>query len=168
VGRSLNHLSQSLFFFFFFFSAVLLDRNNSGSEILTVGLAPPEALGLSQGFPLPHPQLPFTEVVYFHSFPCIPPSPPGGYSPPHTPIPYLAPPSPPLSYPVTILHLPPVIIFFCFVCWMEASLLGPFCLLHFLWPAGCILGILYNLANIHWSVSTYHACPFESELPHSG
>jgi hypothetical protein len=26
----------------------------------------------------------------------------------------------------------------------------------------------YFLANIHLLVSTYHACPFRSELPHSG
>jgi hypothetical protein len=47
--------------------------------------------------------------------------------------------------------------------------------LSFLSFVDCILGILYGflllflfLANIHLLVSTYHARPFEAELPHSG
>lgn len=33
---------------------------------------------------------------------------------------------------------------------------------------GCIMDILYFMANIHLSVSTYHACPFGSGLRHLG
>jgi hypothetical protein len=73
---------------------------------------------------------------------------------------------PPTSGPS--LHLPPVIILFPFLSRIEASSLGPYCLLHFLWSVCCILGILYFLTNIHLSVSTYHAGPFGSRLAHSG
>jgi hypothetical protein len=41
---------------------------------------------------------------------------------------------------------------------IEASSLGPSFLLNFLWSVGCIMVILYFLANIHLSVSIYHAC----------
>jgi hypothetical protein len=44
-------------------------------------------------------------------------------------------------------------------------------LLSFLSSMKCILDILFLfffLANIHKLVSTYHACPFGSELFHSG
>lgn len=46
----------------------------------------------------------------------------------------------------------------------EASSLGYFCLLHFLLCVGCIQGSLYFLADTHLSMSTYHECPFRSEL----
>jgi hypothetical protein len=55
--------------------------------------------------------------------------------------------------------------------------LGPAACWPFLSSVNCILGILYYLftfyvsmylVNIHLLVSTYHACPFGSQLPHSG
>jgi hypothetical protein len=61
-----------------------------------------------------------------------------------------------------------VIIFFFLLSRIEAPSLEPFCLINFLWSVGCILGILYFFANIHLSVSTYHACPFGSGLCHPG
>jgi hypothetical protein len=51
---------------------------------------------------------------------------------------------------------------------IEASSLGPSFLFNFSGSVGYIVGILYFLANIHSSVSTYHACPFGFRLPHSG
>ena len=75
------------------------------------------------------------------------------------------------SHPDPSLPLPPVIIFFPPLSGIEGSSLVPFCLLTFLSSVDCILGILYFfffLANIHLLVSTYHTCPFGSELPHSG
>jgi hypothetical protein len=42
----------------------------------------------------------------------------------------------------------------------------PFCWLHFVRSVDYIWGILYFFTN-QW-VSTYHAWPFGSELPHSG
>ena len=60
--------------------------------------------------------------------------------------------------------LPPVIIFFSLSSGIEASSLGPFCLLTFLSSVDCILGIL---ANIHLLVNRYHASLFGSEFPHT-
>ena len=74
----------------------------------------------------------------------------------------------PHSHPGPSLPLTPVIIFFPLLSGTEASSLGPFCLLYLLQSVGFILGILCFLANIHLPVNTYHACPFGSELPHSG
>jgi hypothetical protein len=67
-----------------------------------------------------------------------------------------------LTSPGPSLPLPPVIISFPLLNGIEASSLGPFCLLKtdLLWSVGCILGILYFLANIHISGSTYHAYSF--------
>jgi hypothetical protein len=77
--------------------------------------------------------------------------------------------SPPLQFcPDLSLSLHPMIIFLPLLSGVETSLLGPLYLLHFLQSMGCILGILNFLTNIHSSVSTYHAYPFGSELPHSG
>jgi hypothetical protein len=50
----------------------------------------------------------------------------------------------------------------------ELSTLGPSFLLSFLRSVSCIMGLPNVLANIHLSVSTCHACPVGSELPHSG
>jgi hypothetical protein len=71
--------------------------------------------------------------------------------------------SPPhlLSHLGPSLTLPPVVIIsFPILSGVEAFSLGHFCLLHFLWSVGCILGILYFLANIYLSVIAYHTCPF--------
>jgi hypothetical protein len=51
---------------------------------------------------------------------------------------------------------------------IEASSFRPFFLFNFLESVGCIIGILYFMANIHLSVSKYHAYLFGSELSHSG
>ena len=73
---------------------------------------------------------------------------------------------------------PLVNAFFSIANGIETSSLKPFCLLIFLSSMDCILAILYFyififslfvcLANIYLLVSTYHACPFGSELSHSG
>ena len=65
---------------------------------------------------------------------------------------------------------PPLLIdFFSLPSGTEASSRGHFSLLSFLSSVDCVFGILYFfLANIHVLVSTYHACPFGSELLHSG
>ena len=49
----------------------------------------------------------------------------------------------------------------------EASSLEHFNLLRFLSSVNCWVFCNF-LANIHLLVNTYHACPFGSELPHSG
>jgi hypothetical protein len=46
-------------------------------------------------------------------------------------------------------------------------LLGPSFLFSLFGSVECIVGILYFMANIHLSVSTYHACTFGTGLPHS-
>jgi hypothetical protein len=69
---------------------------------------------------------------------------------------------PPRSLPPT----PLMIAFFSLPNGTEAYSLGHFSL--FSSSVDCILGIMYFLTNIHLLVSTYHACPFGSELPHSG
>jgi len=118
-------------------------------------VSPPGFLALSRGSP----HFPLPEAAYFQSF-----SWPSGLL--SCPLPtYLILFSSPIQVP---LSLPPMIIFFPLLSEIEASSLGPSCLLHFLLSVGCILGVLYFLVNIHLSVSTYHACPFGSELPHSG
>jgi hypothetical protein len=134
-GQSLDHLSFSLFSIFV--PAVLLDRNNSGSEILD----------------------PFILLAIWASL-----------LPPHPPVPDPIPlfPPPHFSHPGHSLPLPPFIIPFPLLSGIEVSSLGPFCLLNFLQSLGCILDILYFLANIHLLVSTHHAFPFGSGLPHSG
>jgi hypothetical protein len=64
-----------------------------------------------------------------------------------------------------------LIIIFLFISEIKASLLGLSACYYRMWTAymsiGCILGILLSLANIHLSVSTYHASTLGSELPHS-
>jgi hypothetical protein len=68
--------------------------------------------------------------------------------------------------------LPPsplLIDFFSLPSGTEASSRGHFSLLSFLSSVDCVFGMLhFFLANIHVLVSTYYACPFECELPHSG
>jgi hypothetical protein len=113
-----------------------------------LSLSPPRSLVLSRGSP----HLPLTKAVYFHSF-----SWPSGL--PFCPLPHHIW-SCSLFFPSPSLPLPPVIISFPFLSGIEDSSPGHFCLLHLLWSVGCILGILYVLANIHLSLSTYHACPF--------
>jgi hypothetical protein len=51
---------------------------------------------------------------------------------------------------------------------IEASSLGPSFLSNFLGSVGYTMGILNFMADNYWSVSTYHVCPFESVLSHSG
>ena len=51
--------------------------------------------------------------------------------------------------------------------WDLSILTWAFFLFNLLWLVGCIVGTLYFLVNIHLAVSTYHACPSESGLPHS-
>jgi hypothetical protein len=53
--------------------------------------------------------------------------------------------------------LPPINIFFHVLSGIEASSLGTVFLLHFLSSVGCILDILYFLANINLSMSTCYA-----------
>jgi hypothetical protein len=50
----------------------------------------------------------------------------------------------------------------------QAFSLGPFFLFIFFGSMGFIVGILYCMANIHLSVSTYQACPFEREREELG
>ena len=86
---------------------------------------------------------------------------------------------PSLHSPILLLsqvHPSPLVVaFFSLPSRTGTSSLGPFSLLTFLSSVDCILGILYSfffffffLANIHLLVGTYHACPFGSELSHSG
>jgi hypothetical protein len=59
---------------------------------------------------------------------------------------------------------------FCFFFYVEFKhphLFLSSCLIS-LCPWGCIMGILYFMANSHLSVITYHTCHFRSGLPHSG
>ena len=100
--------------------------------------------------------LPFLKAAYFHSFSlslswflsCSPP-------------PYLIlfpfyPPS--LLFLLgSSLPLIPMIILLPFLSQLQASSLGPLCLLNFLWSVGGILGIMYFLVNFHLSMSTHHA-----------
>ena len=52
---------------------------------------------------------------------------------------------------------------------LPPSSLWPFILLTCLSSVGCILGFLdFFMTNIHLLVNICHACPFGSELPHSG
>ena len=73
---------------------------------------------------------------------------------------------PPRSLPAS----PFVIVFFSFPSGTEASLLGTFSLYIFLSSVDSSLGILhfFFLANIYLLVNIYSACPFGSELSHSG
>lgn len=177
-----------------------LDRNNSGSAILTVGWQPhsstwdlslywrwtlrvpslhwwafhlrplpwspgslwhPRSLWISRGSPISY-------LLQLHIFTNS--SGPQGFFPVFPPYLILFPFSltPPLFHPGSSLPLPLMIISFPLPTGTEAPSLGLFCLLHFLRSVGCILDVLYFLANIHLSVRTYHACPLGSGLPHWG
>ena len=132
---SLDHLSPSLFSIFVL--AVLLDRNNSGSEFLTVGWQPNPStwcpvfllevystsslsplLGISSKVPpfesweflayLPHTSHP-SEVAYLHSF-CWPLGIHSSLHPPYLILFSLSPPSS-SSHPDPSLPLPTMIIF---------------------------------------------------------
>jgi hypothetical protein len=78
----------------------------------------------------------------------------------------------PLPCPLSLPPSPLMIAFFCLPSGTEVSSLGHFSLVTFLSSVDCILVswvfCTFFLANIHLLVSTYHACPFGSELPHSG
>jgi hypothetical protein len=50
----------------------------------------------------------------------------------------------------------------------QAPSLVPSLLFRFLECVDYRMVILYFMAKIHLQVSTYHACPFRSRLPHSG
>ena len=74
----------------------------------------------------------------------------------------------PSFHPHPSLPLCPMTILFPLVSMIQASSLGPFFLSNCFESLGYIMGILYFMANTYLSVSTYHACPFGSGLPHSG
>ena len=79
--------------------------------------------------------------------------------------------SPPSSFlPRSLLPSSLMIAFFSLPSGTEASSLGHFSLSTFFSSVDCMLGILnfFCVANIDFLVSTYHACPFGSELPQSG
>jgi hypothetical protein len=62
-------------------------------------------------------------------------------------------------FPSQILLTPIMVAFFSLPKGTKVSSLGPFSLLSFLSPVGCILGICPPpLANIHLLVSMHHAC----------
>ena len=82
---------------------------------------------------------------------------------------------PSLHSPILLLsqvHPSPLVVaFFSLPSRTGTSSLGPFSLLTLLSSVDCILGIqhfFFFFANIHLLVSKCHACPFGSELPHSG
>jgi hypothetical protein len=89
---------------------------------------------------------------------------------PHPTIPDHVPSPPPLSHSDALFPLPPMISFLFLPGEIEASLFGPFCFLTF-FSSFCGFYPRHSVhfwLIIHLLVSTYHACPFGSELPHSG
>lgn len=75
---------------------------------------------------------------------------------------------PPLSHLVSSLSLPPMTILFSLLSEIQASPLGPFILFGFFGSVEHSMGFLYFTARIHLWMSTHHACPFGSGIPHSG
>ena len=120
-------------------------------------LTPPRSLILSIGYLY----LSCPQGAYIYSFcwllSCLP------HTLPVLLFPTLSPFDPCIFFP-----LPSVITFFPLPSGTEVISLGAFGLLTFLSSLGCILGILYFSARIHFFVSTYHAHPFGSGLPQSG
>ena len=63
---------------------------------------------------------------------------------------------------------PPVSILFLFLRRTEASKLGSFVFLSFIWSVSCIMGVPSFWASIQLSMSTYHVWFCMTRLPHSG
>jgi hypothetical protein len=116
------------------------------------------ALVLSRGSPY----IPSPEAAYFYSFfwsysaflLFLPPPDPVPLSPPH-----------PTLVPLSLCLLS---LFSSPYKWDWSTITWVFLLVILLTVCGLCLGILYFLVNMHLSVSTYHACPFGSGVPHSG
>jgi hypothetical protein len=72
----------------------------------------------------------------------------------------------PLSYLLISIPLPSMTLLFSLLSEIQASLLGSSFLFNFLVSVSYIVDILYFMGNIHLSISSYHACPFASGLPH--
>ena len=188
-------LSRSLYLSLLsnFVAAVLLDRNNSGSEFLTLGWQPhpptcchiflleidsPSSSPHCRTFLLmflplsPENLSPFRSrgSLHIQRLPVsILSAGPQDFNPvPHPQ--YSTTLSLHVAFPTKVApSLPPAVIdFFSLPNEIEVSAFGLLGVLPFLNSADCVLGILhFSLANIHLLVSTYHACPFGSELPHS-
>lgn len=119
------------------------------SPALTTGNLPHlKSLGLLKDSPHPYPGQP---PISIHS------SDPLGLSPvsPHA-CPHSLPPL--VSHPFPSLTLLPVTILFHLLSVIQASFLGPSFLFDFFGSVGCTMNILYFMANIHISVSTWLLC----------
>jgi hypothetical protein len=118
--------------------------------------------GISLRFPLP-PNLYISIYTYGHLPSSLSPQTP---DPDWPPTPHCTPYS--LSHPVTSIHLPLTVILFSLLRKIQEFLIGPSFLFSVFGSLEYSVANLYFIVNIHLQASTYHACPFESRLPHSG
>ena len=187
MGQSLVVLSLPLLYLV---PAPIMGRAYFWSKVLWVGCCPypqplgvlpgyrrcslqdsyPPLLGVSANFPCRHPGAPASQVSGIPERLSSPHTDFGSFSPalptadlPLHPcsIPY------PLSYSVPSLHSLRVPALFLLLSKIQACSLGPSLLFGFFRSVDHSMIILYFMANIHLLVSTYHACPFGSGLPHS-